>query len=55
LNQSPDSIKVRGENIAGITYFLLAEANFTSFLSVVAEKMELVALVLELTQEVQLL
>lgn len=51
-NHSPDSIEVRGENIAGIT-FSLAEADFTSFVSVVAKKMELVPLVLQLTWEVQ--
>lgn len=54
LNQSPDSIKVRGENIASITFFSLAEADFTSFVSAVARRMALVALALQLAWEVQL-
>lgn len=45
LNQSPDGIKIRGGNIAGITFFSLAQADFTSFVSVVAWRMEFVPLV----------
>lgn len=45
LNESPDGIEIRGENIAGITFFSLAQADFTSFVSVVAWRMEFVPLV----------